>query len=122
AGMSGSGNGAEEAPMDKTPPEAYAAPEPAPPPPPPSRKPEMDAAAGGAAVSRRAPEPLPPPPAPAAKAQPPPEPAAAEKTCANCGASNPPAAKFCFDRGTPFAKKAEAPSPEPVRPPPAPGM
>jgi hypothetical protein len=35
----------------------------------------------------------------------------ASKPCASCGARNPPAAKFCFDCGTPFAKKASAPPP-----------
>jgi ribosomal protein L40E len=131
AGLSPS-NGAEEAPMDRTPPEPYA-----PqhieqePPPAPSRAKEVAAAAAtaagvavGAAVGvvagRRgaaAPEPPTMPPPPVA---PPP----AEKSCANCGAANPPAAKFCFDCGTPFAKKPAAPSPPepPVRaaPPPPP--
>ncbi len=49
--------------------------------------------------------------------------APAEKSCSNCGAGNPPAAKFCFDCGTPFAKKVEPirAAPPPLRPlPPAP--
>jgi ribosomal protein L40E len=60
-----------------------------------------------------------PPPAVARSA---PAAAPAEKTCANCGAANPPTAKFCFDCGTPFAKRAPAPiaeaapPPEPVKP------
>jgi len=121
AGMSTGSNGApEEPPLDKTPPQAYAAVEAEPEPPAPRMAQAAAAAEGGAAVSRRAPEaPPPPPPAPKASAQPPPAPAAAEKTCANCGASNPPAAKFCFDCGTPFAKKAEpAPAPKVEAPPP----
>ena len=122
AGRSTAGNGAEEHAMDETPPQAFAAheeAEPEPPPPPPARKAvEMAAAAGGgAAVAKRAPEP--PPPA----AEPP---AAAEKTCSNCGAANPPAAKFCFDCGTPFVKKSvpapvaapAAPEPPKAAPPP----
>ncbi|HEX4385885.1 MAG TPA: FHA domain-containing protein, partial [Myxococcales bacterium] len=81
---------------DKTPPQAFAPPH----------------------VEEEAVKPVSEPPAPAA-APPPaaaaPAPAApAEKTCSNCGALNPPTAKFCFDCGTPFAKKAPAPSPSPV--------
>ncbi|MGZ6142687.1 MAG: double zinc ribbon domain-containing protein [Myxococcales bacterium] len=126
---------AEEPPLDKTPPQAYAAPEPEPepepaPPPPPARGKGAEIAAAaataagavvgaavGIAAGRRAPEPPPPPPPPPAKA-----PEAAEKLCSSCGAPNPPAAKFCFDCGTPFAKKAAAPPPEPVKaaPPPPP--
>lgn len=119
AGMS-SANG-EQAPLDKTPPQAYAPPEAAPQPPPPVRKPEAVAAAGGVlSVSRRAPEPRPPPAPVPPKAPERAAPAPAEKTCANCGATNPPAAKFCFDCGTPFIKKMEppAPKPEPVKPEP----
>jgi ribosomal protein L40E/pSer/pThr/pTyr-binding forkhead associated (FHA) protein len=66
-------------------------------------------AAAPAAAGRR------PPPAPPAPGKGPPSPAIplpAQKACANCGALNPPAAKFCFDCGTPFAKKA-APAPAP---------
>ncbi len=44
-----------------------------------------------------------------------PPPAAAEKICSNCGAANPPAAKFCFDCGTPFiAKKKPSSEPPPT--------
>jgi len=35
----------------------------------------------------------------------------AGKACPNCGALNPPAAKFCFECGTPFARKAAGPRP-----------
>ena len=131
AGISTSGNGAEaEPPFDKTPPQPFVLPahEEHPHAGPPARSRVAEAAASvvvGAAVgiasSRRAPE---PPPAPPAKA---PETASAraEKLCASCGAGNPPAARFCFDCGTPFAKKApppEAKPPEPVKsaPPPEP--
>jgi pSer/pThr/pTyr-binding forkhead associated (FHA) protein len=59
-----------------------------------------------------------PPPAPVSGREwtlPPPPPIAvpADKPCANCGALNPPAAKFCFDCGTPFPKKAAAPKAPP---------
>ena len=37
----------------------------------------------------------------------------ANKPCTSCGARNPPAAKFCFDCGTPFAKKASSAPPPP---------
>src|SRR6266852_8374407 len=120
AGMSSS-NG-EQSSLDTTPPQPYAPPHAEPdPPPPPLRRPEAAAAAGAAAVSRRAPDPpraAPPPPAKAPAPAPPAAPA--EKKCANCGAANPPAAKFCFDCGTPFIKKTEppAPKPEPVKPAP----
>ncbi|HUJ24590.1 MAG TPA: FHA domain-containing protein [Myxococcales bacterium] len=118
AGVSTPGNGAQSHPMDRTPPQPYAAHEEAePPPPPPARRaPEVAAAAGGgAAVARRAPEPPPAPP-PAARPAAEPPAAAAEKACSNCGAMNPPAAKFCFDCGTPFAKKS-APAPAAREPP-----
>jgi double zinc ribbon protein len=132
AGMSGARNGHQQAPMDRTPPQPYAAPEPEPvdeEPPARSKVSEVaataagvavGAAAGLAAAARRAPAADPPPPAPPAPARAPaPAPAPAEKACANCGAANPPAAKFCFDCGTPFARKApEAPKAPP--PPPAP--
>jgi ribosomal protein L40E len=98
AGLSTADEPAEMAPEDKTPPQAFAPPHVESDPPP-------------AAVTPPPPVATPPPPAAAT-------PAAAEKTCSNCGAVNPPAAKFCFDCGTPFAKKApvvEA-APEPVRP------
>ncbi len=121
SGRSRSGNGAEsEPPFDKTPPEAFVLPDHEEPAPARSRVAEVAAGAAtaagvavGSAVGlaglRRSPEP------PPAKA---PEPAAApaEKRCPSCGAGNPPAAKFCFDCGTPFAKKpAETKPPEPVK-------
>ena len=125
AGRSHFGNGAEaEPPLDKTPAQPFAIPEHEEPvaEPPSSRAAEVVSAgaAAGAATgmvsARRAPEPPPPPPARA------PEPVAApaEKLCASCGAGNPPAAKFCFDCGTPFAKKVESRPPEPARPAPPP--
>jgi hypothetical protein len=77
---------------------------------------DEEAAEAGLSVSRQA------GPAPADKTPPaafaPPEfdsRPASEKACASCGAVNPPAAKFCFECGTPFAKKA--PAAEPPRPP-----
>jgi ribosomal protein L40E len=82
--------GLEISPDDRTPPQAFAPPH----------------------LEEEPPAPAPvvtPPPAVAAPA---PAPAPAEKTCLSCGAVNPPAAKFCFDCGTPFAKKAPAPLPE----------
>ena len=130
AGVSSSGNGAEaEPPLDKTPPQPFVLPEAEEaahaPPPQRSRVAEVAATAAtaagvvvGAAVgianARRAPE---PPAAPPAKA---PEPAAAPagKLCSSCGAANPPAARFCFDCGTPFAKKAPPPEPIKAAPPP----
>lgn len=85
---------------------AARAPEP-PPPPPTAPAPTLSATVGGSTGSARRPPPSvsskPPPSRPA--------PAAAEKPCANCGAANPPAAKFCFDCGTPFAKKSASPPP-----------
>jgi len=65
-------------------------------------------AASGAAPARR------PPPAPPRAPPPPPVLGAAlpaGKACPNCGALNPPAAKFCFECGTPFARKAAGPRP-----------
>ncbi len=109
------GNGS---PQDKTPPDPFAVPGFAPPPPSTGR-----AHAGGAVspavfisspAPARRPPPAPPPPrrekqvAPVLSV-----PLPAEKPCANCGALNPPAAKFCFDCGTPFAKKAPTPQPPP---------
>src|SRR5207245_755292 len=66
------------------------------------------AAASGAAPARRPPPapPRAPPPAPVLGAALP-----AGKACPNCGALNPPAAKFCFECGTPFARKAAGPRP-----------
>jgi len=80
-------NTGSEPPLDRTPPQAFAPPEPEP-----------------------APR-TPPPPVKAAEPA-----AAAEKICSSCSASNPLSAKFCFDCGTPFAKKAPAPEPKPPPP------
>ena len=118
------GNGTPQ--MEKTPVEPFAATPPAVP----QRSKTVDLAAAafgvGLAATRREPPPPPPPPvrppsaveraAPVERA-----PAApTEKPCANCGAMNPPAAKFCFDCGTPFFKKPEAPKlAEPPRAKPA---
>ena len=99
AGLSTVDEPAEIASEDKTPPQAFAPPHVESDPPP-------------AAITPPPPVATPPPPAAVAA------PAAAEKTCSNCAAINPPAAKFCFDCGTPFARKApvvEA-APEPVKP------
>ena len=81
------------------------------------------ASAAGAAVAsavRRSPEPPPqaPPRAEPPPAAPAPRPEPEQKACASCAALNPPAAKFCFDCGTPFAKKAPAPPVESAPPPP----
>jgi ribosomal protein L40E len=129
AGMSRNG----QPPLDKTPEQPFKPPheEEAPPPPPPA--PAARAAAAAPGVSARKSEPAPPPQSitvpspsgygtspPAPAKAPAPGPAAAEKVCSNCGLSNPPAAKFCFDCGTPFAKKeTRRPPPriEPLRPP-----
>lgn len=81
------------------------APEP-PLPPPRAPAPAISAAAGGSTgITRR------PPPSVGSKPPSQPAPAAAEKPCGNCGAANPPAAKFCFDCGTPFAKKSASAPP-----------
>jgi hypothetical protein len=82
----------DEPSLDKTPPQAFVPPQ-AP------VTPSRPAPMVEAAVSR--------PPAPPL-----------EKACASCGLSNPPAAKFCFDCGTPFARKAPATAPA-AQPPPA---
>ena len=125
AGVSTSGNGADDGPAsDKTPPQPFAIPVHEEPvraePPARSRLAEVaaTAAAGvvvavGVASSRRAPPEVssaPPAKVPAPAAAP------AEKPCSSCGASNPPAAKFCFDCGTPFAKKALPPESKPPEP------
>jgi ribosomal protein L40E len=69
-------------------------------------------AASSSAIPGRRPPPAPPrgpPPQPVLTAALP-----AGKACAKCGALNPPAAKFCFECGTPFARK---PAPAaPLRP------
>jgi ribosomal protein L40E len=128
------GNGAsDQPPADRTPPEAFKPPHreevrrppPRAPPPPPPRSKGAEAAAGaalaggaaaaaGIASSRRAPVADPPTSMRPPKAPAPP----AEKPCAYCGASNPPAARFCFDCGTPFMKKPGPAEPPPRRPPP----
>ena len=93
------------------------------PPPPRAKPPEISASPGGAVGRRAPPEPPPPPPPPARAPAPKAAEAAAptEKPCTSCGAANPPAAKFCFDCGTPFIKKPEAPkAPQPFTPVPAP--
>jgi hypothetical protein len=106
------GNGS---PVDKTPPDPFAAPGLAVPPPSTGRV----RVAAGAAMSAASPPARRPPPAP------PPSPRArplepvlaaalpAEKPCPQCGALNPPAAKFCFDCGNPFPRKAAAASQAP---------
>jgi ribosomal protein L40E len=107
---------------DRTPPDPFALPSIAPPPPSTGRTgvapPAVAGAApAGAAAPTRRPPPAPPPSSgrtrPAGAEFAPTLPA--EKPCARCGALNPPAAKFCFDCGTPFAKKAAPAS----RPPPS---
>ncbi len=68
------------------------------------------AATSGAAPARRpppAPPRVPPPESVLAAALP------AGKACPKCGALNPPAAKFCFECGTPFARKAAPAAPRP---------
>ncbi len=69
----------------------------------------VGAAAVVAGAVRRTPEP--PTPPPAARSEPEP------KACPECGERNPPAARFCFDCGTPFAKKSAAPPPQHAQPP-----
>ena len=117
----------EELALDKTPPQAF---QPFHPAGPEASKPSLiargkvavaeaagvavGAAAAVAGAVRRAPEPSSPaPPAPAPRAEP------EQKPCAECAAMNPPAAKFCFDCGTPFARKSAAP-PRAAEPSPAP--
>lgn len=72
------------------------------------------AAAAVAGVVRRTPEPTAPlPTAPSPLAPPGPLPIAKTapelKACAECASLNPAVAKFCFDCGTPFARKSAAP-------------
>ena len=105
-------------PSDKTPPEPFAVSRLAPPGP--AARPRVGegvpGAAAGPAPARRPP---PAPPSPSSRMEPPPEALAiaaalpANKPCTSCGARNPPAAKFCFDCGTPFAKKASSAPPPP---------
>jgi ribosomal protein L40E len=87
---------------DKTPPEPFV-------PPPPNPRAQTSAVAGSPASVGRRPPPAPPPPR-AQAAEPPPA-TLPGKPCTNCNALNPPAAKFCFDCGTPFVKKTSAPPP-----------
>lgn len=101
-------------PSDRTPPDPWAVPseQPAARPKSADLGAEAAGAPGTALASRRVPAIEPPPPPPTfkpGKAEP--AAAPAEKPCANCGALNPPAAKFCFDCGTPFARKGPAAEP-----------
>ena len=74
----------------------------------------VGAAAAVAGAVRRPAEPPPPPAPPPARSEP------EQKACAECAAMNPPAAKFCFDCGTPFARKPAAPPPPKAVEPPKP--
>lgn len=116
AGLTMGGNGSS---LDKTPPDPFAAPGLATPPTSTGHARLASPPAGGAALAApatpaRRPPPAPPPsPGRARTAEPAlPVPLPAQKPCGNCGALNPPAAKFCFDCGTPFAKKV-APTSQP---------
>jgi len=101
--------------LDRTPADPYAPPAQA----------RGAAPAPGVAPRKAEPAPPPPPAAAPARAQAA-EPAAAEKNCKSCGAANPPAAKFCFDCGTPFIKRPEPPrappTAEPVKSEPPPSI
>jgi len=104
---------------DKTPPDPFAPGAVAAPPPTTGRaRIAPSPAAAGAGLTAAAPARR-PPPAPASSSrirhaeQAMPASLPAEKPCAGCGALNPPAAKFCFDCGSPFAKKAAAVTPPP---------
>ncbi|MGZ3481927.1 MAG: FHA domain-containing protein, partial [Myxococcaceae bacterium] len=102
--------------FDKTPPDPFAVP------PaaasagrvPGAGSPGAGSAFGAPAPSGRRPPPAPPPPTSTRTLQPPAIALPPQKACGNCGALNPPAAKFCFDCGTPFAKK---PAPAVAAPP-----
>lgn len=113
AGVSTAGNG--HASFDITPAEPFSPPPPVEPPPVATGRARVGAPSGamlgGAAAASIRREPPPPPAAPARAPEPPAAPL--EKPCGSCGALNPPAAKFCFDCGTPFAKKSAPPNPEP---------
>jgi len=112
--LASSGNGS---PQDKTPPEPFAIPGMAPPLPSTGRaRVAVPVPPGGAVTGAVTPARRPPPAPPPSDRARQPEPVLsvplpADKPCGNCGALNPPAAKFCFDCGTPFAKKAPAPPP-----------
>jgi hypothetical protein len=110
------GNGS---PLDKTPPDPFAVPGLAPPPPSTGRAQVGGPTSPGVSVTgsslpARRPPPAPPPSKREKQATPVlAVPLPADKPCANCGAKNPPAAKFCFDCGTPFAKRSATPLPPP---------
>jgi pSer/pThr/pTyr-binding forkhead associated (FHA) protein len=96
--------------FDKTPPEPFALPPTASS----GRAPASGPVTAGATGSGRRPPPAPPPPGAAGKILASPAIALpAQKPCSNCSALNPPAAKFCFDCGSPFAKKAAPAVPAP---------
>ncbi|HXL40268.1 MAG TPA: zinc ribbon domain-containing protein [Myxococcales bacterium] len=108
------GNGS---PADKTPPHPFAAPGLAVPPPSTGRA-RVTAGPGGAMAAAAPPARRPPPAPPPSPRARPLEPVLAaalpaEKPCTQCGALNPPAAKFCFDCGNPFPRKAAAVSQAP---------
>jgi len=100
-------------PADTTPPEPFAMSGLATPAP--ASRPRVGDGAAATGTSARRPPPAPPPAS--SRMEPPPEVLAiaaalpSSKPCASCGARNPRAAKFCFDCGTPFAKKPSAPPP-----------
>jgi pSer/pThr/pTyr-binding forkhead associated (FHA) protein/ribosomal protein L40E len=97
--------------LDKTPPDPFAIPPGAAAS---ARTPAAGSFTAGSGPAGRRPPPAPPPPAAPGKVlQSPAISLPAQKPCGNCGALNPPAAKFCFDCGTPFAKKAAAPAAPP---------
>jgi ribosomal protein L40E len=101
-------------PSDRTPPEPFAVSGLAPPGPTARPRVGEGVPAASPAPARRPP---PAPPPPTSRMEPPPEALAiaaalpASKPCTSCGARNPPAAKFCFDCGTPFTKKSSTPPP-----------
>jgi len=115
AGLTLAHNGS---PADKTPPDPYAPGTVAPPPTTGRTRLSPSPAAAGAGLSAAVPGRRPPPAtAPSGRtrhAEPAlPTSLPAGKPCGSCGALNPPAAKFCFDCGTPFAKKVASVTPPP---------